>query len=245
MKINHLKRFFIGIAMTAFLALLAGNAFADLLETDRNASRDWGSGTKQSSKKNYANNYMVVSPYWQVEGGSSYTFVAVTHSSLSGMASQIGLTIHAISSDKTQYPLSEAATFTVSAGNTQRVFIIPTNHATINSTTVPGAVFMAGTTDFSYGHLRIGPQTSAPQQTTIAQMDIAQISFKGDGFRDTTMLSYWGSIIVEAQTTGFAMEFIGDMNDSSALDAHWGNDTIGAGDDVHRNAVGVSGVNLD
>ena len=37
----------------------------------------------------------------------------------------------------------------------------------------------------------------------------------GDGMRDATMLGYWGSIVVEAQTTGFAMEFIGDINDSS------------------------------
>jgi hypothetical protein len=37
----------------------------------------------------------------------------------------------------------------------------------------------------------------------------------GDGFRDATMLSYWGSVIIEANTTGFAMEFSGDMNDSS------------------------------
>ena len=28
MKIIHLKRYFVGIAMTAFLALLVGNAFA-------------------------------------------------------------------------------------------------------------------------------------------------------------------------------------------------------------------------
>jgi hypothetical protein len=28
------------------------------------------------------------------------------------------------------------------------------------------------------------------------------------------MLSYWGSVVIEQSTTGFAMEFIGDMNDS-------------------------------
>ena len=39
-------------------------------------------------------------------------------------------------------------------------------------------------------------------------------SEEGNGFRDSTMLTYWGSVIVEASTTGFAMEFIGDMNDS-------------------------------
>ena len=36
----------------------------------------------------------------------------------------------------------------------------------------------------------------------------------GEGWRDPTMLSYWGSVVVEKNTTGFAMEFIGDMNDS-------------------------------
>jgi len=39
----------------------------------------------------------------------------------------------------------------------------------------------------------------------------------GEGFRDSTMLTYWGSVVVEANTTGFAMEFIGDMNDSQTL----------------------------
>ena len=101
---------------------------------------------------------MVVSPYWQTEGGGSYTFVAVTHSSLSGMASQIGVQINAITSAKTAY--ADAETFTVSAGETKRVFIIPTNHSTINSTTVPSAIFLAGTANFSYGHLRFKPGTS-------------------------------------------------------------------------------------
>jgi hypothetical protein len=31
------------------------------------------------------------------------------------------------------------------------------------------------------------------------------------GVRDITMLSYWGLIIVEQTTMGFAMEFIGDV----------------------------------
>jgi len=30
------------------------------------------------------------------------------------------------------------------------------------------------------------------------------------------MLSFWGTVVVEQNTTGFAMEFIGDMHDSSA-----------------------------
>ena len=35
MKINHLKRCLIGLAMTAFLVLLAGNAFAEKVGSTR------------------------------------------------------------------------------------------------------------------------------------------------------------------------------------------------------------------
>jgi hypothetical protein len=37
---------------------------------------------------------------------------------------------------------------------------------------------------------------------------------QGAGIRDITTLSYWGSVIIETNTAGFSMEFIGDMNDS-------------------------------
>ena len=208
MKINHLKRYLIGIAMTGFLALLAGNAFGDIA-TSQNASRDFDS----TKKSQFANSYTVASPYWQVEGGASYTFIAVSHSSLSGMASQIGVTINAITSAKTDY--DDAETFTISAGATQRVFIVPTNHSTVNSTNISSAVFLAGTTDFTYGHLRVGPPPGTYPQLKYG----GALGFKtlGAGFRDPTMLTYWGSVIIEANTTGFAMEFIGDMNDSQTL----------------------------
>ena len=226
MKINHLKRYLIGIAMTGFLALLAGNAFGDA-GFSANASRDYDS----TRKSQFANNYTVASPYWQVLGGDSYTFIAVSHSSLSGMASQIGLTINAIDSTGSAYDTAES--FTVTAGNTQRVFIVPTNHATINTTNVSSAVFLAGTTDFTYGHIRINPQTSHPQQMSDSSL-LFPWSGVGDGFRDSTMLTYWGSVIVEANTTGFAMEFIGDMNDSQTLGVH-----------ATQNSYMASGVNLD
>ncbi len=201
MKTKQLKRYFLSIAITAFLVLLAGNAFAE------NATRDI---LGPDGGNNYANNFMVVSPYWQVDSGS-YTFIAVSHSSLSGMASQIGLTINAITSEKTAYDTAE--TFTVQAGTTTRVFIVPTNHATINSTAVSTAKFLAGTTDFTYGHIRVNPQASHPMMKEGGLLD-KFAPFVGAGFRDITMLTYWGSVIIEANTTGFAMEFIGDMNDS-------------------------------
>jgi hypothetical protein len=237
MKINHLKRYLIGIAMTGFLALLAGNAFGDSAESV-NASRDFDGGKKSQ----FANNYMVASPYWQVEGGSSYTFIAVSHSSLSGMASQIGVVVNAITSAKTAYDTAES--FTVSAGATQRVFIVPTNHATVNSTNISSAVFLSGTTDFTYGHLRIGPVTNYPQlKTGLEGGGHGGAKFPpGAGFRDPTMLTYWGSVIIEANTTGFAMEFIGDMNDSQTLAVQGA--TAANGIQTTGNNYMASGVNL-
>ena len=204
MKNKHLKRFFYSVAITAFLALVAGNAFA----ANQNSKRD-GAKTTFESQAN-SNDFIVVSPYWQVDSGS-YTFIAVTHSSLSGMASQIGITINAIDNAKAAYTTAES--FTIQAGNTQRVFIIPTNHASINSTSISSAVFLAGTSDFTHGHVRVNPIASHPNMKWAAGK-LNNFSTTGAGFRDATMLTYWGSVIIEAQTTGFAMEFIGDMNDS-------------------------------
>ena len=208
MKTKHLQRFFLSIAITAFVAILAGNAF----DAHQNADRDGSSSTYVPQAT--SNDFIVASPYWQVDSGS-YTFMAVSHSSLSGMASQIGLTVNAITSAGAAYDTAES--FTVSAGTTTRVFIVPTNHATVNSTNITTAKFLAGTTDFTYGHLRINPVAAHPNLVTTECKTLTCIgttNATGRGFRDITMLSYWGSVIIEANTTGFAMEFIGDMNDS-------------------------------
>ena len=227
MKTKHLKRFFLSIAITAFVAILAGNAFA----ANQNAARDGASDTFIPQAT--SNDYIVAAPYWQV-ASDSYTFIAVTHTSLSGMASEIGLVINAITSAGAAYDTAES--FTVSAGTTTRVFIVPTNHATINSTNITTAKFLAGTTDFTYGHVRINPVTSAPTVIFgpqgcggIRSTSIVCNNITGRGFRDITMLSYWGSVIMEANTTGFAMEFVGDMNDSHNASVNVGVGYMSAG----------------
>ena len=183
MKNKLTKRFSQFIAVLAFLAVLAGNAFA------------------------FSNSIGVVSPYWQSDSGS-YTFIAVTHTSLSGMASQIGLTISAINNDKSLFSGS-ALTFTVTSGTTTRVFIVRTNQSVINSTSISSAKFIVGTTNFEHGHLRIEPIATDPTARV-------QLGLLGDGYQDITMLSFWGAVVIESNTTGFAMEFIGDMADSQA-----------------------------
>jgi hypothetical protein len=187
MKTKLIKRVPNMVAILAFLALLAGNAFA------------------------FENSSRVVSPYWQSDSGS-YTFIAVSHTSLSGMASQIGITVNAITNDQSAF--GTAATFTIQSGTTSRIFITRTGHSTVNSTAIPTANFITGTTNFEHGHIRIDPIATS---TTTAQGKAGNLALtNGDGFRDATMLSFWGSVVVEQNTTGFAMEFIGDMHDSAA-----------------------------
>jgi hypothetical protein len=181
MKTKLTKRFSSLIAILAFLALLAGIAFA------------------------VTNSNSVVSPYWQSQEGNSYTFIAVSHTSLSGMASAIGLTVNALG--KNQVNFGTAVTFTIDSGTTTRIFIVNTSHDSVNPTNIPAGQFIQGTTDFSFGQVLITPVASNPEQVTIHAEQFP-------GYRDTTMLSYWGSVVIEQNTTGFAMEFIGDMNDS-------------------------------
>ena len=197
MKTKLTKRFSQFIAVLAFLAVLAGNAFA------------------------FSNSKVVVSPYWQSDSGS-YTFIAVTHTSLSGMASQIGIKINAINNDKGLFSGS-ALTFTVTSGTTTRVFIVRTNQSAINSTSISSGKFIVGTTNFEHGHLRIEPIATNPNARAgqilaqgLSGDGVGLQSLIGDGYRDVTMLSFWGAVVLESNTTGFAMEFIGDMADSQA-----------------------------
>ena len=192
MKTKLTTRFSKFIAVLAFLALLAGNALA------------------------FDNGSRVVSPYWQSDSGS-YTFIAVSHTSLSGMASQIGLTLNAITNDQSAF--GTAVSFTVQSGTTTRVFIVRTNQSTINSTSISAAQFIVGTTNFEHGHIRVDPVATNPNARVGSINSFGSVgvqSLIGDGYRDITMLSFWGSVVVETNTTGFAMEFIGDMADSQA-----------------------------
>ena len=165
----------------------------------------------------YENKSRVISGYWQSDD-RSYTFMSVTHSSLEGLAPQIGLVVNAIQHDQTQF--GTALTFTISQRETKRIFIARTNHPFLSPTNIPGASFITGASDFKHGHIRIDPVSSNPEVQTPS----------GSGFRDVTMLNFWGAIVIEANTTGFAMEFIGDMHDSGATAS------------IHNTAP-VSGVN--
>ena len=160
------------------------------------------------------NKSRVISSYWQSDS-SSYTFISVSHSSLSGLASQIGLVVNAIQSDLTAF--GTAVTFTISAGSTQRIFIARTNHPSLSAANIPTASFIIGTSDFKHGHIRVDPVASNPEISINPAIAFLESNLELRGFKDVTMLNYWGAIVIESNTTGFAMEFIGDMHDSSAI----------------------------
>ena len=165
----------------------------------------------------YENKSRVISGYWQ-SGSSSYTFMSVTHPSLEGLAAQIGLAVNAIQSDKSAF--GTAVTFTISSRETKRIFIVRENHPDLSPATIPTASFIIGSSNFKHGHIRIDPVSINPEIQTPS----------GSGFRDVTMLNFWGSVVIEASQTGFAIEFIGDMHDSAATPSM-------------DNSVPVSGVN--
>ena len=142
-----------------------------------------------------ANNESVVSPYWQADTNSVYTFVAISVPSSDGVFSR-QISIAAVTSDSRSD--TTATTFTVGKGSTAKVFISNTNHTTVNSNTVKGANWISVT---GVGHVVIN---TIPTSSSIAsEQSPAEI------------LSVWGAVVVPGGT-GFAMEFIGDMTDSSA-----------------------------
>jgi hypothetical protein len=185
MKNKLIKRFSVMVAFLAMLALSAGSAFGA------------------------ANNTSVISPYWQSDS-DVYTFVAVSHPSLTGTNSEVGVVLTAMTEDSTTTFGTSA--FTITNANTTRVFIVATNHSTINSTSITGsdAVFITGTTSATSGSLVFTPRAS-----NVLNDRESGTANGGSQASDATMLSYWGAIVVSSTNSGFAMEFVGDTHDSA------------------------------
>ena len=176
MKNKIITRFSIFIAAMALLIFSAATAFA------------------------ITNSSSVVSPYWQSDG-DAYTFVSISHGSLDLMSSQVGVIMQAVSNDGTTS--FGTSSFTVSQNSTTRIFVVATNHSTINSSTITDSavVFVSGTTTSSSGSLVFTPRSTTPRADTALITDV-------------TSLNYWGAIVVSSASSGFAMEFIGDTHDS-------------------------------
>lgn len=171
---------------------------------------------------------VAISPFAQIvpggpASGSFYTFLAFTHPSLSTAVSQIEVTVSLEGPADGEFEPSadRSETFTIGSGETHKVFIVATNHAGVNPTT-NAAAFGARdhfiTTSSSaapFGNVRVLTTNTTP---TVAD---------GNGrYNNLNQISMWGVIFHEANGAGFAMEFIGDMHDSTVLSTGNGSNVV-------------------
>ena len=155
---------------------------------------------------------LAISPYAQAVPNDSYTFIGVSHPSLDTALTQIGLVLEAVGmSTSAGTQSSRSAVFTIDAGETHRIFIVNASHSSINdqNASFTGSKTHLITTSNSaqFGGVRITTVTKFPTTPT-------QVGTK-DKFANLAQLSMWGIVFVEASSVGFAMEFIGDMADST------------------------------
>jgi len=164
---------------------------------------------------------LVISPYAQAAPNDSYTFIGISHPSLNSSVTRIGLVLEVIDMTTTvNTPAGRATVFTVDAGETHRVFIANQGHSTINSSN----------TAFTGARTHIIPTVNSPQFGSIRVTSVSKrpeldkdkrpVYIKyGSKLRrrydDLGQLSIWGIVYTQASGTGFAMEFIGDMHDST------------------------------
>jgi hypothetical protein len=157
-----------------------------------------------------------ISPYVQSDNNSTYTFVGITHPSLNTAGTQIGLSVTTVGMDGT----NPSTSFTIDAGQTYRIFIVSTNHSTINSVSVTGdrVIFLSTTTgSTAFGSLLVTSNTVDPTVRDIQAPHTAIAKLNG-----LNQLSMWGAIVIPSTSTGFAMEFIGDAHDSVAINESGG-----------------------
>ena len=174
---------------------------------------------------------IAIAPYAQVTPNSTYTFIGVSHPSLDTAHTSIGVAVEAI--DMTTVPnnaAGRAAVFTVHAGETHRVFIVNQSHSTINSSNsdfVNSKTHIITTTDASqFGNIKVtGIGTSPTAVTDVDERYQAgaynDSTTSGTGatnvqrYDNVSQLAMWGVVYQSSNGAGFALEFIGDMHDSS------------------------------
>jgi len=164
---------------------------------------------------------LVISPYAQAVPNDSYTFIGVSHPSLNSAVTQIGLVVEAIDMNTTVNTRAGRATvFTVDAGETHRVFIVNQGHSTINSSnsafTDSRTHLIPTSNSAQFGSIRITSVSVRPELDVVKRkVQIRQGATTHWRFDDLSQLSIWGVVYTQSAGTGFAMEFIGDMHDST------------------------------
>ena len=160
---------------------------------------------------------IAISPYAQAVPNDSYTFIGVSHPSLDSALTQIGVVVEAIGmTTTTNNAAGRAAVFTVDAGETHRVFIVNQSNATINTSNASftdARTHLIPTIDSAqFGAVRVTSVSERPQQGAGSR----EVAVGGvEKFDNLAQLSIWGIVFIESGGAGFAMEFVGDMQDST------------------------------
>jgi len=230
-----MKKLNIFIILTLFgIGIAAETAFAVIVPLDRAPALN--TVTALGAKHN---GRLAIAPYAQVVPNNSYTFIGVSHPSLATAHTSIGLVIEAMGmsfdnvSIASPASVKRAVAFTINAGETHRIFIVNDGHATLNNANA--AIANANThliTTASginqFGNIRVTAVGSEPNLKT---SDFHRGGSYGQapakcGDRDIdaglcrhdnlNQLAMWGVVYQESNGAGFALEFIGDMHDSSA-----------------------------
>jgi len=167
---------------------------------------------------------VALAPYAQVVPDDSYTFIGISHPSLATAHTSIGVAVEVL--DMTTVPnnaAGRAAVFTVSAGETHRVFVVNQSHSTINlnnSSFTDTLTHIITTSDTSqYGNIQVTGIGTSPNKTTTTAKRPGDYRDGGNALSradNVSQLAMWGVVYQSANGAGFALEFIGDMHDSSA-----------------------------
>jgi hypothetical protein len=155
---------------------------------------------------------LAISPYAQAVPNDSYTFIGISHPSLDTAMTQIGVVVEVIGMTTTSNNAAgRAAVFTVDAGETHRIFVVNQSHATINTSNTlftDARTHLINTVDSAqFGSIRVTTQ----QDTATTAVTVGSLK----KYANLAQLNIWGVVFVEAGGAGFAMEFVGDMQDSS------------------------------
>ncbi|MBC8288007.1 MAG: hypothetical protein H8E42_11095 [Nitrospinae bacterium] len=155
---------------------------------------------------------LAVSPYAQAVPNDSYTFMGISHPSLNSALTQIGVVVEVIGMTTTvNNAAGRAQIFTVDAGETHRIFVVNQSHSTINgsnSSFTDTRTHLIPTADSAqFGSVRVTTVSQAPTTGTLVGS-----TYK---YENLAQLNIWGVVYVESGGTGFAMEFVGDMQDST------------------------------
>ena len=153
-----------------------------------------------------------LSPYAQVVPNDSYTFIGVSHPSLTTALTQIGVILEV--RNMTTIPnnaAGRAAVFTIGAGETHRIFVVNVGHSTIKSS---NSAFADSKTHLIF--TENSAQFGNVSAMSVNQHPLNATPVRGvDKYANLSQLSMWGVVFIPSSSTGFSMEFIGDAHDST------------------------------